>query len=137
MHVPSQPLMRLPLSGFQTPTCPRRASRFFRVWLLVELPQPANHSVYFGLAKFYLSQPFRPSTESTLNSYVEIVIAAFRCILGILDSHQSSMQAVELLVFVGCLESSFLLLHRSFHSCPTILRAGPPEQTLRMNQRTI
>jgi len=56
------PLMRSPLSQFQTPTAPRRVSRFFRVWLLSGLPRLADHSAYFGLAKFYLSQPFQPST---------------------------------------------------------------------------
>ena len=38
MHAPSQPLMRSLLSQFQTPTAPRRTSRFFRVWLLVRSP---------------------------------------------------------------------------------------------------
>ena len=52
MHAPSQPLMRSPLSRSQTPTVPRRASRFFRVWLLFRLPCRADHSAYFGLARF-------------------------------------------------------------------------------------
>src|ERR1700757_3077157 len=52
MHAPSQPLMRSPLSQFQTPTAPRRNSRFFRVRLLVRLPCRADHSAYFGLARF-------------------------------------------------------------------------------------
>jgi len=43
-HVPSQPLMRSPLSQFQTPTAPRRNSRFFRVWLPFRLPCRADHS---------------------------------------------------------------------------------------------
>jgi hypothetical protein len=38
MHAPSQPLMRSPLSQFQTPTAPRRISRFFRVRLPFKLP---------------------------------------------------------------------------------------------------
>ncbi len=52
IHVPSQPLMRSPLSQFQTPTAPRRISRFFRVWLLFRSPCRADHSAYFGLASF-------------------------------------------------------------------------------------
>src|SRR5215469_18962911 len=52
MHVPSQPLMRSPLSQFQTPAPPRRVSRFFRVWLLFRLPCRADHSAYFGLTSF-------------------------------------------------------------------------------------
>ena len=51
----------------QTPTAPRRVSRIFRVWLLFRLPCRADHSAYFGLAKFYLSQPFQPSTGAKLN----------------------------------------------------------------------
>jgi len=52
MHAPSQPLMRSLLSQFQTPTAPRRTSRFFRVWLLVRSPCRADHSAYFGVARF-------------------------------------------------------------------------------------
>jgi hypothetical protein len=52
MHAPSQPLMRSPLSQFQTPTAPRRNSRLFRVWLLFRLPWRADHPAYFGLARF-------------------------------------------------------------------------------------
>jgi len=52
MHVPSQPLMRSLLSQIQTPTAPRRTSRFFRVWLLVRSPCRADHSAYFGVARF-------------------------------------------------------------------------------------
>ena len=37
IHAPSQPLMRSLLSQFQTPTAPRRVSRFFRVWLLFQV----------------------------------------------------------------------------------------------------
>lgn len=36
----------------QTPTPPRRVSRFFRVWLLDESPRRTDHPAYFGLAKF-------------------------------------------------------------------------------------
>ena len=52
MHAPSQPLMRSLLSQFQTPTAPRRVSRFFRVRLLFRSPRRADHSAYFGLASF-------------------------------------------------------------------------------------
>ena len=52
MHAPSQPLMRSPLSRFQTPTAPRRNSRFFQVWLPFRSPWRADHSAYFGLARF-------------------------------------------------------------------------------------
>jgi hypothetical protein len=39
----------------------------------------SDHSAYFGLAKFYLSQPFQPSTGATLNVCRETVNAAFWC----------------------------------------------------------
>jgi hypothetical protein len=44
------------------PNFSSQISRFFRVWVLSGLPRLADHSAYFGLAKFYLSQPFQPST---------------------------------------------------------------------------
>src|SRR5689334_10921867 len=77
MHVPSRPLMRSLLSQFQTPTIPRRISRFFRVWLPSELPRLANHSVYFGLATFYFRQPFQPSTDATLTFEFRLSMPAF------------------------------------------------------------
>src|SRR5579872_5740984 len=85
MHVPSQPLMRSQLSQFQTPTAPRRVSRFFRVWLLSGLPRSADHPAYFGLAKFYLSQPFQPSTKANLNScfmHVNAILSTISFICG-------------------------------------------------------
>jgi hypothetical protein len=54
IHAPSQPLMQSPLSQFQTPTAPRRVSRFFRVWLPFRLPCRADHSAYFGWTNFIL-----------------------------------------------------------------------------------
>ena len=61
------------------PNYPSQGRQFFQVWLLVELPRRADHSAYFGLAKFYLSQPFQPSTEATLEIWLKIVNAPFRC----------------------------------------------------------
>jgi hypothetical protein len=51
IRAPSQPLMRSLLSQFQTPTTPRRVSRFFRVWLLIRSPCRADHSAYFESAR--------------------------------------------------------------------------------------
>ena len=65
IHAPSQPLMQSLLSQCQTPTAPRRVSRFFRVWPLLGLPRQANHPAYFGSAKFDFANPFsrrRPSS---------------------------------------------------------------------------
>ena len=50
------------------PNYSSQSRRFFQVWLLFRLPRRADHSAYFGLAKFYLSQPFQPSTEPNLES---------------------------------------------------------------------
>jgi ribonuclease HI len=83
MHVPSRPLMRSLLSQFQTPTVPRRASRFFRVWLPTGLPRLADHSVYFRLATFYFRQSFQPSTATNLNSCSRDVNAIFAAISNI------------------------------------------------------
>jgi hypothetical protein len=44
------------------PNCPSLGRRFFQVGLLIGSPRRADLSAYFGLAKFYLSQPFQPST---------------------------------------------------------------------------
>ena len=61
------------------PNCPSQSRRFFQVWLLVESPRRANHSAYFGPAKFYLSQPFQPSTGPKVNICFKSVNACFRC----------------------------------------------------------
>ncbi len=61
------------------PNCPSQSRRFFQVWLLFGLPRRADHSAYFGLAKFYSGEPFQPSTEVTLNTYFRAVNAAFQC----------------------------------------------------------
>jgi hypothetical protein len=61
------------------PNFSSQSRRFFQVWMPVELPLRADHSAYFGLANFYLSQPFQPSTRVTLNSCFRIVNAGFQC----------------------------------------------------------
>src|SRR5258708_15514517 len=89
------PLMRSPLSRSQTPTAPRRGRRFFQVWLLFGLPFRADHSAYFGLAKFYLSQPFQPSTEANLESCSTIVNAPFQCNRPVALRKKSETQPIE------------------------------------------
>jgi hypothetical protein len=61
------------------PNCPSQSCRFFRVRSSVESPRRTDHPAYFGLAKFYLGQPFRPSTFAKLNALTVNVNAAFRC----------------------------------------------------------
>jgi hypothetical protein len=67
-HAPSQSLMQPPLSRSRTPAASRKVSRFFRVRMLGESPRLASYSAYFGSAKVYLSQPFRPSMDPSLSS---------------------------------------------------------------------
>ncbi len=61
------------------PNSSSQSSRFFQVWLPFGSPRWANHSAYFGPAKFYLSQPFRPSTQMKLNFCSICVNARFWC----------------------------------------------------------
>src|SRR5512146_2046572 len=68
IHAPSQSLMQPPLPRSLTPTASRKVGRFFRVRVLCESPRLAGHSAYFGSAKFYLSQPFRPSMDVILTA---------------------------------------------------------------------
>ena len=67
MHAPSQPLMRSPLSRYQTPTAPRRNSRFFQVWSPFRSPCRADHSAYSDWQDLF-RQSFQPSTRHKLNS---------------------------------------------------------------------
>jgi len=66
IHAPSQSLMQPPLPQSLTPAASRKVSRFFRVRVPRESPRLAGYSAYFGSAKFYLSQPFRPSMDAIL-----------------------------------------------------------------------
>ncbi|MGO9646646.1 MAG: hypothetical protein ACLPOO_01200 [Terriglobales bacterium] len=61
------------------PGCSSQSGRFFQVWLPFGLPRRADHSAYFGPAKFYLSQPFQPSTEANLETCALFVNALFQC----------------------------------------------------------
>jgi hypothetical protein len=116
MHVPSQPLMRSLLSQFQTPTAPRRVSRFFRVWWLVRLPFRADHPAYFGSATFYFRQPFQPSTHVNLNTCSFVVNAAFQCNPRNIRVFGRDVQSIELLKLNEYLVKLCRLLHRSIHS---------------------
>jgi hypothetical protein len=58
IHVPSQPLMRSPLSRSQTPAPPRRVSRFFRVWSPVQVALPGRSLSLLRTGKVYFANPF-------------------------------------------------------------------------------
>ena len=77
------------------PNYSSQSRRFFQVWLLFGLPRRADHSAYFGLAKFYLSQPFQPSTEANLESCSKIVNARFQCNRPVALDQEPETQPVE------------------------------------------
>ena len=77
------------------PNYSSQSRRFFQVWLLFRLPRRADHSAYFGLANFYLSQPFQPSTEANLESCSRIVNARFQCKRSVATDRKRNTQPVE------------------------------------------
>src|SRR5580658_6252710 len=95
MHVPSMPLDAITAFAVPNPNCPSQSRRFFRVWLPVGLPFRADHSAYFRLAKFYLSQPFQPSTEANLDSFPKIVNACFQCNRPLAMDQKPETQPIE------------------------------------------
>jgi hypothetical protein len=107
------PLMRSPLSRSQTPTAPSQSRRFFQVWLPVGLPFRADHSAYFGLAKFYLSQPFQPSTEANLESCSRIVNARFQCNRTVAMDQKPETQPIESLLLNEWEIKFFPFFHKS------------------------
>jgi hypothetical protein len=77
------------------PNSSSQSRRFFQVWLLFGLPRRADHSAYFGPAKFYLSQPFQPSTEANLESCLQIVNARFQCNRPVAIDQDPETQPIE------------------------------------------
>jgi hypothetical protein len=75
-----------------------QSGRFFQVWRPVGLPRRTDHSAYFGLAKFYLSQPFQPSTEANLKICFKIVNALFWCNRTSAKDQKTKTQPIELLL---------------------------------------
>jgi hypothetical protein len=131
MHAPSQPLMRSPLSRSQTPTAPSQSRRFFQVWLPVGLPFRADHSAYFGLAKFYLSQPFQPSTEANLESCSRIVNARFQCNRTVAMDQKPETQPIESLLLNEWEIKFFPFFHKSIHRSS---KRGATARTVRRDQ---
>ena len=84
------------------PNCPSQSRRFFQVWLPAGSPRRANHSAYFGSAKFYLSQPFQPSTGAKVIICFKTVNACFRCKVHFRRSRILELQLLELLTFDEC-----------------------------------
>jgi hypothetical protein len=99
------------------PNYSSQSRRFFQVWLLFGLPRQADHSAYFGLAKFYLSQPFQPSTEATLESCLKIVNDRFQCNRPAPMDLNQKTQPVESLLLNEWGINFFPFFHRNIHSC--------------------
>ncbi len=97
------------------PNFSSQSRRFFQVWLPVGSPRRADHSAYFGLAKFYLSQPFQPSTGATLESWSKIVNALFWCNWPIALNQNPRLQGIELLPFNEWEINFSPLFHRNVH----------------------
>jgi hypothetical protein len=97
------------------PNFSSQSRRFFQVWLLFGLPRRADHSAYFGLAKFYLSQPFQPSTGATLESCLKIVNALFQCNWLLVMFRNSETQLIESLLVDEWDIKFFPFLHRNMH----------------------
>ena len=99
------------------PNYSSQISRFFQVRMPVELPLRANHSAYFGLAKFYFSQPFQPSTRVTLNACFRAVNAAFQCNRLAAMGQKPETQPIETLPVNEQKTKFFPFFHRSIHRC--------------------
>ena len=102
----------VPNPNFSSQSC-----RFFQVWLLFGLPRRADHSAYFGPAKFYLSQPFQPSTEANLESCLQIVNARFQCNRPVAIDQDPETQPIESLSLNEWKIKFLPFLHRNIHRC--------------------
>src|SRR5208337_2820527 len=111
------------------PNFSSQSRRFFQVWLLVELPRRADHSAYFGLAKFYLSQPFQPSTGATLESYSKIVNALFWCNWRCATCQNSKMQPIESLTFNERLVKLFPIFAQNHAQATEPAKNGEPRKS--------
>ena len=104
------------------PNYSSQSRRFFQVWLLFGSPRRADHSAYFGLAKFYLSQPFQPSTGATLESCSKIVNARFQCNRTLAMDQKTETQPIESLSLNEWEIKFFPFLHRNIHKCSKVRR---------------
>ena len=104
------------------PNYSSQSRRFFQVWLLFGSPRRADHSAYFGLAKFYLSQPFQPSTGATLESCSKIVNARFQCNRTLAMDQKTETQPIKSLSLNEWEIKFFPFLHRNIHKCSKVRR---------------
>src|SRR5208282_5148335 len=97
------------------PNFSSQSRRFFQVWLSVELPRRTDHSAYFGLAKFYLSQPFQPPTGATLETWARSGNALVWCHSSFELGRSQETQPIESLSFNEWEINSFPFIHRDVH----------------------
>jgi len=124
------------------PNCPSQSRRFFQVWLPFGSPRRADHSAYFELAKFYLSQSFQPSTGPTLETCLKIVNAPFWCNLHLALQQKQETQLIESQLLNEWEIKFFPLFHSYIHryakgrATPLAPnpRARPPQTLLQLRE---
>jgi len=117
MHAPSQPFDAITAFAVPNPNCSSQSRRFLQVWLLNRLPRRVDHSVYFGLAKVYFSQPFRLSTGSNPKQFPHRCQCRF-LVQSPNSSKHASENATHCSVAYGRWRSHLLIFHSMFHSTP-------------------
>ena len=70
MHAPSQPLMRSPLSRFQTPAPPRKSQPVFSGLDALQVTLLSRPLSLLQIGKFLFRQSFQPSTSNKLNNWL-------------------------------------------------------------------
>src|ERR1039457_2713904 len=83
MHVPSQPLMRPPLSRFQTPADTSQCGWFFRVWQLRRVTSLERATQHTSGQLLLRCQPFSAVDEGNPNIEMRDVNAQGWCKLRI------------------------------------------------------
>jgi hypothetical protein len=76
----------------------------------------ADHSAYFGLAKFYLSQPFQPSTGVKVRICLGIVNDIFRCNCALAGCENAEFQIIASGMFMNGELKLFPFFHNNIHS---------------------
>jgi hypothetical protein len=87
--------------AFPNPNFSSQSRRFFQVRMPVELPLRTDHSAYFGPAKFYLSQPFQPSTRVTVRFSSSVLggfISRYSAFLSFLCTRCTTLSGIRSVV---------------------------------------
>jgi len=70
------------------PNFSSQSRRFFQVRMPVELPLRANHSAYFGLAKFY----FKPTLSAVDASHPKQFLQSCQCRFSVQNNTQNKLE---------------------------------------------